>query len=142
MKNSLGICGPYALSCVLEKSLSDVIQDWIGGYHGFAPFHKVMEMLDFYKVKYQRVNGHHAKTFHGLPQGVNNAIARIQWEGDYKHWAEAQKFTHYVAVKRVNGEILIYSDELQEQSPFKFNSTQALDYLKDGYITSYLYIQN
>ncbi len=131
-----GICGPYALSVVLGKSMDEIIKDWIGGYKGYAPLNQIISMLDFYKVKYQRANGRRAKTFHELPKGIDKVIARIQWEGNWKHWTEAQKNTHYVALKKTNGTWGVYTDEYKPKG-FRLEWSY---YLKDGYITSYLYI--
>ena len=129
-KNS-GICGPFAIADILGKTVGSVIADWVFGYKGYAPFWQIKAMLEKYGIRYTLCKGKKSKVFdmHGYDFG----IARIQWEGNWKHWAEAQQHTHYVALKRIKGKILVSCDGF---GIFEANTT---DYLKDGYITSYIF---
>lgn len=136
-KPELGICGPHAIASIVGMNVDQVIHTWVDGYQGYAPLWQVRRELSWYGVSCRLQSGRKSKIF-SIPNDTDAAIARIQWEGDWGHWAEAQKHTHYVALHRVNGKLMVDCDGW---GIFEANTN---DYLTDpengGHITSYLLI--
>lgn len=136
---SYGVCGPAAIAALHGKTLEEVVNAWSEPYQGYAPV-KVMkrELEKTYGWKVGMVRGGNIKKFL-LPQGHDYAIARIQWEGDWKHWAEAQKNTHYVAIIRGISTNCVFSDET---GWFDIPKTGEHEYLEKGHITSFIVNKN
>lgn len=139
--NIIGVCGPSAIAEAFGTSVQRVIDSWHVPYKGYANVGEVRNELSKRGWKTKLEKGNKAKKF-TLPKGYNSAIARIQWEGDWGHWAEAQKHTHYVYLHRVrdgNDNIRIVCDGAGE---FFSGSDFEKEYLKDGHITSYIVNEN
>lgn len=125
-----GACGMCVVAIALKTNVQKVWAEWTGGYRGYANFSEVEKELRNRRFEVKRKRGNKSKTFI-LPKGYDKAIARIQWEGDWKHWAEAQQHTHYVFVERFEGKTMIFCNA---KGWFEDDGT----YLNNGYITSYL----
>jgi len=139
-KPNRGICGPHSIGIITGILRQTVMLDWdkagLGPYKGYAPFKEIKAMLDFYGIKYKQVGAGQSKQFD--LKSYRAAIVRIQWDGDWGHWAEAQMHTHYVALTRHFGKYIVDCDGWGR---FEANSNEYLtDEEQGGTITSYLYI--
>lgn len=136
-KVKTGICGPWVIAYLAKKKLKEVIDNWTDGYRGFAPMGEVERELKKYGIETTRTRAIFKKEFEAV--GGDLILAFIQW-GKHKHWIEAQKHTHWVVVEvRRDGDIWI---GCSEDGWFPKDSEHGENYLKDGYIRSYLKIRS
>jgi len=151
-KGYFGVCGPSTIAVLTNKTVKEIISIWEGGFKGYAPIKELQATLEKLGYFVNRQKGHKSRTF---PTPTTNvAILRIQWlkeDGTEFYWAAQTPNTHYVIMQKLNsdkstdtyGEI---SDDgewwifCNGQLWFKKDSKQAKDYLKLGYVSSYLEI--
>lgn len=135
-----GICGQSCLAVLMEKNVSEVLEDW-KKYFEFKGYTPQRDMISYlkqkgYKVKYKK------------KMGDRNAIyiARVQWigEGEKKgkpfygwgHWSEASAHTHHLVLSYSEGRFFCNEENV-------FIPIMELEsYLKhhNGVITSFLEI--
>lgn len=130
-----GSCGPSVLAVITHEEVSTIIDNW-DNYRGFAPVKEIRNELKKYGYETKFRQGGKSKEF-PIPR-TDLAIIRIQWLNDGKEWEafmEATKHTHYVLMKRVLCAWWIFCNE---SGWFKLRSEQARNYLRNGYVSSYL----
>lgn len=132
-KKDWGYCGCWVIAEIIGKSLNYVVKNWTGGYKGYAPLSEVEVELKKYGFKTIRKRAKDKKKFEGV---ADLAIAFIQFNGDYHHWAEAYRNTHFVLLEKRNGNLLISSNGYT----FWRDSDYGRRYLERGYIRSYLIV--
>lgn len=129
----LGTCGPSVVAVLLNKTVSAVIRSWPVEYKGHANMRDVISMLKQEGVDVRRAPGGKSKTLE-LPAGAELAIARIQWEGEWqKHWMEAQRHTHFIVMRKINGVVYVFCNGRGWFAP----SVPEDPYLDAGHITSF-----
>lgn len=143
-KGFFGVCGPSTIAVLTRKTVREVISLWSGGFKGYAPIKELQATLEKLGYSVIRQKGHKSRTF-PLPS-TDVAILRIQWlkeDGTEFYWAAQTPNTHYVLMQKIDsnknaeGEWWIFCNG---QLWFRKDSKQAKDYLKLGYVTSYLEI--
>lgn len=88
-----------------------------------------------YSVK--RVRGGRAKQFPTISPD-RAAIVRIQWldkDGKEFPWFEAARHTHYVLLKWFDGDAYVFCNSV---GWFPAYGVYALNYLKQGYVSSFI----
>ena len=132
-----GTCGPSILALLFGHSVEYIITHWDKEYNGYATFGEMKNELALFSLaQVKRIGAKKSKKFK-LPVGYWMAIARIQWEGDWGHWAEAQKHTHYVLIQAWDAGSRIFCN-----SRGWFHYSEDKNYLKNGHITSFLVIDD
>jgi len=132
-----GTCGPTLLAFLLGISVREVILNWSIPYRGYCSFTELEKELNKYGFQTQRIKTKD-KSDYILPEGVEIAIARIQWKGKYSHWTIAEKNTHFIYIEKSINEIYLFDNT---EGWFEPNSLIAKDYMEKGYITSLLSIK-
>jgi len=130
-----GICGAWVIGQFIDKPTVDIVNNWTGGYKGYASMKDMIKELKKYGVSVVRKKAKNKKRFEVV---AKIAIAFIQWEGNYKHWMEAYKNTHWVMVRLRDDDCLEIG--CSNEGWFPVNSEFGRNYLKGGYIRSYLAI--
>lgn len=129
-----GTCGPTLVAFLLGISVREVIMNWSQPYRGYCSFHELEKEINKYGFETERVHADNKDSF-VLPEGVDMAIARIQWRGKYSHWTIAEKNTHFVYLERMVGQVHIFDNT---QGWFEPEWNVAKDYMQKGYITSFV----
>jgi len=148
-KGFFGVCGPSTIAVLTGKTVKEAISLWSGGFKGYAPIKELQATLEKLGYNVIRQKGHKSRTFPTPKTDV--AILRIQWlkeDGTEFYWAAQTPNTHYVLMKKietVNSKVPGYFvDEwwifCNGQLWFEKDSQQGKDYLKLGYVSSYLEI--
>ena len=134
-----GTCGVATVAALERKTVQSVIDSWAGekGWPGYSPIREMRATLekDGYRVKV--CQGHKAKEFPFID--CMAAIVRVQWlddDGkDYSGFMERARHTHYVLLEWHAGKILVFCNS---DGWFPAKGKVARDYLKPGYVSSYL----
>jgi hypothetical protein len=138
-KGFYGVCGPSTIAVLARRSVKEIIDLWPGGYKGYGPLKEMQAILAKLGYSAVRVKGNKARVF--PTPATRRAIVRIQWlkpDGTEYYWKAQTPNTHYVLIYFWKGEWWIFCNEFLW---FKKNSLQAKDYLKLGYVSSYLEIR-
>jgi len=130
MKPRLGTCGPTLIAFLLGKLVEDIIDGWSIPYRGYCSFSELKRELNKYGIETERVKSK-IKREYVLPEGVNYAIARIQWKK--LDWKIPEKNTHFVYLERTQDSIKLFDNEIGWFEP---ESKKAKEYLKHGKFTS------
>ena len=151
-KGYWGVCGPSVIAVLTRTMVKEAITDWAGVFKGYAPMKEVQATLEELGYTVVRKKGNKARMF---PEPTTDvAIIRVQWlkeDGTEFYWAAQTPNTHWVIMQKINsdkstnsyGEI---SDDgewwifCNGQLWFKKDSEQGKEYLKRGYVSSYLEI--
>ncbi len=139
-KQGLGTCGPSILALLFNHPVEYIINHWYEDEYkdkGYANLTEMRRELNCFTPNWVKIKRGNKSKELKLPEGYWMAIARIQWEGDWGHWIEAQKHTHYVLIQAWGGENRIFCNSIGW-----FNQSQNKNYLKKGHITSFLVIDN
>lgn len=138
-KGFYGVCGPSTIAVLTHRSVKEIIDLWPGGYKGYGPLKEMQSTLAKLGYLAVRVKGDRARTF---PRPVTRrAIVRIQWlkpDGTEYYWKAQTPNTHYVLMSFYEGEWWIFCNECLW---FKRDSKKAKEYLRLGYVSSYLEIR-
>jgi hypothetical protein len=73
-----------------------------------------------------------------MPIGFRAAVAFIQW-GEYKHWAERQKHTHWVFMELRDDNLHVFCNR---DGWFSAETEHFREYLNNGYVRSILALEN
>jgi hypothetical protein len=139
-KGYWGVCGPSTIAVLMHRPVKAIITDWAGIFKGYSPMREMeatLKELGFLPI---HKKGNKAKVF---PTPLTDAaIVRIQWlkdDGTEYYWAAQTPNTHYVLMQKIDGEWWIFCNSWLW---FKKDSEKAKDYLKLGYVSSYLEISS
>jgi len=132
-----GTCGPTLIAFLTGLTVREIILNWSIPYRGYCSFTELEKELNKYGFQTQRIKTKD-KSDYILPEGVEIAIARIQWKGKYSHWTIAEKNTHFIYIEKSTNEIYLFDNT---EGWFEPNSLIAKDYMEKGYITSLLSIK-
>lgn len=132
-----GTCGPTILALLLGKSVWDIIDSWSINYQGYTSFRELEREVNKYGIETERIRAIYKDAF-VLPEGVNRAIARVQWKGKYSHWTIAEKNTHFIYFEKVGDKIHLFDNTA---GWFEVDSPVSKDYLIKGKITSFIAIK-
>jgi hypothetical protein len=137
-----GTCGLATLAVLQEKTVQWVLNEWnriIGPYHFIgekgsgANLGPMLDLMRSWGWELKRHRGLRARV---LPRGEKPIIARIQWlreDGTEYFWREAPIHTHYVLIIKD----MIFANEY---GWIARGSKEELDYLKLGFVSSYVEI--
>jgi hypothetical protein len=131
-----GVCGPSTIAVLTRKSIKEIVDVWAGGFKGYAPLKEVQATLEKLGYVSIRKKGNKGKEFPVPTTDV--AIVRIQWlkpDGTEYYWKAQTPNTHYVLMLKHNGEWWIFCNSALW---FRKDSEKARNYLRLGYISSYL----
>ena len=132
-----GVCGISVIAVLEKKTVSEILEDWITDYRGYAPVKEMKKMLQKLGYKCSLKRGKKARKF---PEPATDiAVIRIQFldeNGKEFFWAEATLHSHYVLMQKVNGKWWIFCNG--DAKWFAKDSVTAKKYLKDCYVSSYL----
>jgi hypothetical protein len=137
-KGYYGVCGPSTIAVLMHQSVQSVIADWAGAFKGYSPLKEMQATLEKLGYASVRIKGNKAKEF--PTPTTKTAIIRIQWlkdDGTEFYWAAQTPNTHYVLMQKIDGDWWVFCNS---ELWFKKDSAKAKDYLKLGYISSYLEI--
>lgn len=143
-----GVCGPSCIAVLERTSIEAILNRWLGvglnAFRGFTPIAELKSMLTKEGYSWRYVRGGKAKTF-PVPSG-DFAIVRIQWlqeDGTEYYWRAAGAHTHYVLMERREGDWDIAAGWwvfCNTDLWFPAQGARAQDYLKPGFVSSYLEI--
>lgn len=132
-----GICGISVLAVLLKKSCREILEE-IGDYKGYIGFRVLRKFLEKNNFKFKQKKGNCSKSIYITPN--RKLICRVQWVGKdkgkyhgYTSWREATCNTHY---------IIIEDDFVFCNAEGWFEIKFLKKYLEEGYITSYLEVEN
>lgn len=131
-----GTCGPTLVAFLIGKTVKEVIDNWSIPYRGYCSFRELEKELNKYGVQTERVRAEF-KDDYVLPEGVQMAIARIQWKGQYSHWAIAEKNTHFIYFEEALGALHYFDNTV---GWFEKEWPVTKKYIKEGKITSFIKI--
>ena len=127
-----GTCGPTVIALLVGKKVEAVISNWSIPYRGYCSFGELERELNKYDIETEKV-----KTIedYKLPEGVDHAIARIQWKK--KLYRIPEKNTHFVYIGKKKS--VIYDSDIGWS---KIGSKIANTYAKNGKVTSLICIKD
>lgn len=136
-----GTCGPSTIATSEKITVHEVIARWKGigesTFRGFSPIKDLKETLKEFGYSFVYVRAHKSKVF-PIPR-TETAILRIQWldgNGKEYYWAAAGSHTHYVLMKKLDGDWWIFCNDCLW---FKRDSEVGRGYLEGrGFVSSYL----
>ena len=140
-----GICGLAVLAVLFRTTIDEILDAYQvflkKEYPSYLSLKDLRAFLSHHGYKTMMKNGHKAKTF-PLPEEDGTTIARIQWEGSdggkyhgYRSWQEATCNTHWVLIMEHEGTAFVFCNG---EGWFNNHDYRYREYLKPGYITSYL----
>lgn len=144
-REGLGVCGPAVIATLTKKKVGTIIDDYIEHYKGHQTFRNIKEILKLLGINFKQKNGHKVKEF-PLPK-TEYSIVRVQWLGKgnldkyhgWNYWVEATQNTHYILIRKIGKKRFCFCNAI---GWFFINNQTTRDYLEEGYITSYLDIEN
>ena len=129
-----GICGIATLAVILKCSIAHILKKW-GDYEGYVLNGKLRTFLENEGYEVKMLRGNKRKDF---PIENKLHLCRVQWIGQgggrfhgYSNWHDASCHTHLIVIDK---DMVYCNDEGW------FEISRLPEYLKKGYITSYLEI--
>jgi hypothetical protein len=138
-KGFYGVCGPCTIAVLTRRSVKEIIDLWSGGYKGYGPLKEMQATLTKLGFSTVRVKGNKTRTF-PIP-ATRRAIVRIQWlkaDGTEYYWKAQTPNTHYILMYFWDGEWWIFCNDALW---FRKDSETGRNYLRLGYVSSYLEIR-
>ncbi len=132
-----GTCGPTLIAFLTNRSVKDIIDNWSINYQGYCSFRELEREINKYGIETERIHAPN-KFDWVLPNGVDKAIARIQWKKKYSNWAIPEKNTHFVYLEEIEGQVHLFDNT---EGWFEVGSPVAKDYMVKGKITSFIAIK-
>lgn len=130
-----GTCGPCAIAAATNKRIQQIIDGWDDGYKGTAGVREVERELKKYGFVTVFKQGRKAKKL-VMPNGYLAALAFIQCK-EYKSYIERQKHTHWIFLVMYDGDLQVFCNR-----DGWFSAATKPEYLNEGYIRSFLVLEN
>ena len=127
-----GTCGPTLIAFLTGMSVREVILNWSIPYRGYCSFSELEREINKYNFQTEKIQ---ANEDYILPEGIEMAIARIQWKKKYANFPIPEKNTHFVYLEKTYGQVHLFDNT---EGWFEPEWPIAKEYLKRGSITSLL----